>query len=265
MQRRTPGWGADLLVFTGILTATALAIHALGVFQGTASARSPLERLERLPGLVVSRIARDLGFASPTPARREPAPTREPTYRVVAGDVLSRIARRHGVSLEALVERNRLEDPDRLEVGQTLVIPTRGDEPLAPDVAAAPAPGLLARLRGRFHGEGASPDAALQPVETLLDLAEEELRAARFESALQTIERAQRLLEGVDPSQTSRQRARLEVVRATVHVAFGREPQARRSLARALEADPELALPPDASPRKLRRLLEGLRDEQAGG
>lgn len=264
MQRRTPGWGADLLIFAGIVTATALAIHALGVFQST-SAHSPLERLERLPDLVVSRMARDQGFGSPAPARRDQAPTGESTYRVVAGDVLTRIARRHDVSVEAITERNQLEDPDRLEVGQTLVIPSRGDEPLAPDVAAAPAPGLLGRLLGRIHEDAASPDAALQPVETLLELAEAELRAARFESALHTSEGARRLLGGLDPSQTSLQRARLEVVCATVHLAFGREPEARRSLERALEADPDLALPPDTSPRKLRRLLEGLRDERAGG
>ncbi len=59
-----------------------------------------------------------------------------PNYRVQGGDTLSDIARRHGVSAEALMRANGMDpaladghvghssrDPDRLQVGQHLVIP----------------------------------------------------------------------------------------------------------------------------------------------
>jgi LysM repeat protein len=44
-------------------------------------------------------------------------------YRVRAGDTLSAIAQRLHVSASAIIERNRLTNPDRLALGQTLVIP----------------------------------------------------------------------------------------------------------------------------------------------
>lgn len=55
--------------------------------------------------------------ASETPDGSEPV-----RYRVVAGDNLARIARRHALSVEALVELNPGLTPDRVRVGQTLVV-----------------------------------------------------------------------------------------------------------------------------------------------
>ncbi len=45
------------------------------------------------------------------------------TYTVQAGDTLSRIASRYGVTLQALVEANNIGDPSLIRVGQVLVIP----------------------------------------------------------------------------------------------------------------------------------------------
>ena len=53
-------------------------------------------------------------------------------YVVRAGDTLSSIALRFGVSLSALVEMNQLEDPSRIYVGQRLIIPAEGAEGPAP-------------------------------------------------------------------------------------------------------------------------------------
>ncbi|MEL6271505.1 MAG: LysM domain-containing protein, partial [Chloroflexota bacterium] len=39
------------------------------------------------------------------------------------GDSLSSIAREFGTSVNALVEANGIEDPDRIVNGQTLIIP----------------------------------------------------------------------------------------------------------------------------------------------
>ncbi len=65
-------------------------------------------------------------IASPTPdaPHFEMASGNLPkTYEVQAGDTLSVIADRLGVSLEALIAANRLADPNRLDVGQVLVVP----------------------------------------------------------------------------------------------------------------------------------------------
>ena len=51
------------------------------------------------------------------------APGAARTYTVVAGDTLSRIGRRFGVSVVALVRANAIEDPDLIRVGQRLTIP----------------------------------------------------------------------------------------------------------------------------------------------
>jgi LysM repeat protein len=53
------------------------------------------------------------------------------SYEVVAGDTLVTIAERFGVSADQLSRLNRLSDPRRLQVGQTLTVP------VPPDGAAA--------------------------------------------------------------------------------------------------------------------------------
>ncbi|WP_035571355.1 BsuPI-related putative proteinase inhibitor [Halonatronum saccharophilum] len=45
-------------------------------------------------------------------------------YRVRPGDTLFEIAQRFGVSVDLIVQLNRIEDPNLIEVGQTLLIPT---------------------------------------------------------------------------------------------------------------------------------------------
>jgi LysM repeat protein len=46
-------------------------------------------------------------------------------YKVRSGDTLLAIARRFGVSTDAIVKANALANPDRLTVGQTLLIPPK--------------------------------------------------------------------------------------------------------------------------------------------
>lgn len=52
-----------------------------------------------------------------------PAVGDQPTYEVQAGDTLSLIALRYGVTVDELVQANGLADPDRIYIGQVLVIP----------------------------------------------------------------------------------------------------------------------------------------------
>jgi murein DD-endopeptidase MepM/ murein hydrolase activator NlpD len=63
-----------------------------------------------------------------TSSARRPAPSAEtPVGRTVhvvrAGDSLSRIALRYSVTRKSLIDANRLEHPDRLRIGQRLVVP----------------------------------------------------------------------------------------------------------------------------------------------
>jgi len=64
-----------------------------------------------------------------------------PTVTVRAGDTLTAIARRTGASIAALVEANRIVDPDRIYVGQQLILPdgARPDGDAVPAPASAPA------------------------------------------------------------------------------------------------------------------------------
>ncbi|MCA2981109.1 MAG: LysM peptidoglycan-binding domain-containing protein [Myxococcaceae bacterium] len=68
------------------------------------------------------------------------------SYRIVRGDTLSTIARRHGTSVSALMQANpKIRDPNRIFAGDTLTLPGRGDgfRPANPQrPAVAPQPGL---------------------------------------------------------------------------------------------------------------------------
>lgn len=72
-----------------------------------------------------------VGF-SPTPsptATATPLPTATPTpgptiYKVAPGDTLYQIAKNYGVTIEAIVQANKLSDPRLINVGQELVIPS---------------------------------------------------------------------------------------------------------------------------------------------
>jgi N-acetylmuramoyl-L-alanine amidase len=70
-----------------------------------------------------------------------PAPETGGTYTVVAGDSLSRIARRVGSTTATLASLNGISDPNVLRVGQVLTLPAGATAPTAsPAPAPAPAP-----------------------------------------------------------------------------------------------------------------------------
>jgi LysM repeat protein len=60
---------------------------------------------------------------SPTQNQPQTEPqTQGRTYRVVAGDTLSQIAKRFGVPMSQLVELNHIQNPNMIRVGQVLTI-----------------------------------------------------------------------------------------------------------------------------------------------
>ncbi len=67
------------------------------------------------------------------------APAASTVHVVQAGDTLLALALRYGVSLDALVRVNNLSDPNRLAVGQRLLIPVENNATAPSQPAALPA------------------------------------------------------------------------------------------------------------------------------
>lgn len=82
--------------------------------------------------------------AAPTPTPQPapaPAPAPQPgggTYTVRPGDTLAAIARRHGVTLQALIAANDLANPNIIHSGQILNIPGGGSAPEQAPPPSAP-------------------------------------------------------------------------------------------------------------------------------
>jgi LysM repeat protein len=81
------------------------------------------------------------GTARPAPA--QPTPSGQ-TYTVQRGDILSAIARRHGVSTWELAQANSIRNPSTIYAGQVLRIPG-GASPAPPSPPSAPTGGHSGR------------------------------------------------------------------------------------------------------------------------
>ncbi len=78
---------------------------------------------------------------APTPDAPHPLPalrTQTEVYTVLPGDTLARIARQFGVSVRVIVEANKLENPDLLEIGQVLTVPPPKPQGTGPDFKIIP-------------------------------------------------------------------------------------------------------------------------------
>jgi membrane-bound lytic murein transglycosylase D len=81
-------------------------------------------RTQRSDGALTRRSATPANRVSNPPARREAnAGNRASTYRVREGDTLWEVARRNGVSVNALARANRRSTRGVLKVGTVLRIP----------------------------------------------------------------------------------------------------------------------------------------------
>jgi hypothetical protein len=95
------------------------------------------------PGAVVSASPSPSAGASPSD---EPTPTPAATpqiYVVASGDTMTKIAKKFGIPLDVLIaaNRDRIKDPDKLAVGDELVIPTPlPSEIVDPGVIEEPSP-----------------------------------------------------------------------------------------------------------------------------
>jgi putative chitinase len=71
----------------------------------------------RIPGLTATPEV------APSGGETQQPPPAEQTYTVQPGDILSRIAARLGVPLQAIIDLNGIANPDRIQPGQVLRIP----------------------------------------------------------------------------------------------------------------------------------------------
>lgn len=80
-----------------------------------------------------------------------PLAAQERTYRVVAGDSLSRIARRNGTTVAALCRANRIDKDQVLRIGQRLILPTPRAEKATPALSKTEprAPSAPARAKSQ--------------------------------------------------------------------------------------------------------------------
>ena len=94
------------------------------------SATTPATATEQVEAGAISQ-------RQPAPDITAPAST-PATYTVKKGDTLSVIARRHNISLAALIRENNITNPNALKIGQVLTIPTSA--PQQPAAVSAPQP-----------------------------------------------------------------------------------------------------------------------------
>jgi LysM repeat protein len=191
------------------------------------------------------------------PAVSAPPPASVLTHRVEPGETVWRIARRHGLPVEVLIETNHIEDVKKLRVGQLLTIP------VAPQRSSER--GLAFREpadRRAVSPSGSAVDAGWKSIDEALALGEDHLRAAELDQSLEMANQALRLLAEAPAAPATRTRvARAEVIAATVHIAYAREEAALECLRRALRADPHLQLDPAATSPKLLRIFEEARSD----
>jgi LysM repeat protein len=164
------------------------------------------------------------------------------TYIVERGDTLDAIARHYGVPLEEVVRRNHIRDPDRIEVGQVLEIALAPARPRADAPPAAPASSRRQRIQAKE-----------------LARARRDLAHADFEGAARRLQRLRREIRPHEPG-VKPMLVALEEISATVHTAYGDQPQAVAAFQRALRLDPGYA-PPSASPPKVMRAFQFARQE----
>jgi nucleoid-associated protein YgaU len=118
-------YGLIVLIVGIALFATPFLLHGL---TGGGATASPT------PGASASPGASAAASATPVPS---PSPT---VYTVKAGDTLSRIAKKYGVTVDQIVKVNpQIKNPDKLGLGDQLVIPTPV-EPAITDGTITPAP-----------------------------------------------------------------------------------------------------------------------------
>ena len=121
-----------------VVTAHCVAVGAVFLIQGcgTPTGTAPVAVDE--PVVPVYDDAAPVALPTTTEPDTRSWPARTTTYRVKPGDTISAIAGRFGVSVADIVSLNSLANPNRIRVGQKLVLPGDVDVSRSAPVRAAP-------------------------------------------------------------------------------------------------------------------------------
>jgi LysM repeat protein len=79
----------------------------------------------QIPGCVPNATPTQVTSGGATTGNATPNAAGETLHTVAAGETLLAIARQYGVTVDAIVQANHLTDPNRLSVGQQLIIPSK--------------------------------------------------------------------------------------------------------------------------------------------
>lgn len=137
----------------GVIVALHLSVIGAFVFIqgcGTTRPHQPAKVSQPAPPVLPPRAATTVP-AAPRPQFRPPVvstpepihfdPSQVGSYVVQKGDSLSKIAKRHGLRSRDLAEINQISDPNKIRIGQKLILPPNASAvPEAPSAPAVSAP-----------------------------------------------------------------------------------------------------------------------------
>lgn len=175
-------WAPLVLTFLGVVIAALLIAVALSPRLITAYTRGVTDTARGAADAVAGAFPRgdseeptpivtaatQLPASSPaavgdTPGAR-PAPGQEGTYTIQAGDSPAAVAEKFGIPVERLLEANNITDPNSLQAGQVLVIPTPADSTTSTPAAGGDALriGLLLDYTGALAEFGPNMETGAQ-------------------------------------------------------------------------------------------------------
>lgn len=137
----------------GVIVALHLSVIGAFVFIqgcGTVRPQKPAEVSQPEPPVMPPKVSKTVrpvprpDFRPPVASTPEPVqfdPSQAGSYVVQKGDSLSRIAKRHGLSSKELASINKISDPNKIRIGQKLILPPNAKAvPAAPSAPAVSSP-----------------------------------------------------------------------------------------------------------------------------
>jgi LysM repeat protein len=150
--RRREGVGNFFIgMLTGIAVVVGVLLIIIGIWGPNALPLPFLASATPLPTATIEATLTLLPSITFTPTLETPSVTPTPScpseYVVQSGDLLSTIAQKCGVSVEAIVALNPTLDPNNIQIGQTILLPPAGTGFTPTAIPANTKPGTVISIR----------------------------------------------------------------------------------------------------------------------